>query len=158
MSADSKIRTLPQRATGNAHPRNRRPASKTAGANRPPEMRPQRHRLAATRSASGTYPQQKKSLPGLFLFYLFIDIDFVRSLSYPDRAPDLPARCANPGSKVPAARPSQDRRSAPRSRPARRKSDIMRNGNTAHSFSRRAGRQYRGCPARPGRHRRRRPK
>lgn len=55
LSADSKIRTLPQRATGNAHPRNRRPASKTAGASRPPpEMRPQRHRLAATRSASGT--------------------------------------------------------------------------------------------------------
>ena len=32
----------------------------------PPEMRPQRHRLAATRSASGTYPSTKKVPSGTF--------------------------------------------------------------------------------------------
>lgn len=66
LSADSKIRTLPQRATGNAHPRNRAPRKQDSGSQSPPGNAPAKASAGGNEIGIRHIPSTKKVPSGTF--------------------------------------------------------------------------------------------
>ena len=115
-----------------------------------PPRRPQRHRLAA-QDRHPAHALKKSPFRDFSYFTFFIDIDFVRFTVVPRiETPDH--------SQHDARTPVRKYQQLVRRRIDGQPLDLARapeighhaERNTVACFSRRAGRQYRGCPARPG--------